>query len=92
MSDETTNDVTNLKTLQDLLAAITVETLKSNLTETLEKLETELSSSDIIQTYKTLMTELEHVNNLVSSLETVNQLLSKKCGIPVIVGTLSSRR
>ena len=79
MSNEKNNEVMNLEKLQKSLVELTTETLKSNLTKTLERLETEteLSNRDVIQAYKKMMAELEHVKNLVASLETINKFLSK---------------
>lgn len=80
MSNEKNNKVMNLETLQVSLVNLTSETMKSNLTEIVGKLEeletaTELNSSDVIQIYKDLMKKIEHLNNLIAALETIDQFI-----------------
>ena len=88
MSDETTNEVTTLETLQNSLVVVTSETMKSKLTEIVEKLEkleteSELSSNSLRHAYKELMKELENVDNLIAALESIHMLIFRKGGIPV---------
>ena len=91
MSDETT-----LETIQDSLVILTSETMKSNLTEAiekLEKLETEsnLSNSNVTHVYNDLMKKIEHLKNLIAALETINRFIRDKDGIHRVFTTIPKK-
>ena len=77
------NDETTLEMLQNSLVVLTSETMKSNLTKTIENLdnlekESNLSRCNVTQVYNDLMKKIEHLKNLIAALETLNQLIIDK--------------
>ena len=72
---------------------LTSETMKSNLTEAIEKLddlekESNLNNTNLRHVYSDLMKKIEHLNNLIAALESIHQLLFRKGGIPLIATTI----
>ena len=97
MNDETNNEVTTLEMLQNSLVVLTSETMKSNLTKTIEKLdnlekESKLSSNSVIHAYKELMKKIDHLNNLIAALETINNFIRDKDGISMVFETIQKRQ
>ena len=97
MNDETNNEVTTLEMLQNSLVVLTSETMKSNLTKTIEKLdnlekESKLSSNSVIHAYKELMKKIDHLNNLIAALETINKFIRDKDGISMVFETIQKRQ
>ena len=97
MNDEKANEVTTLETIQKSLVVLTSETMKSNLTEAIEKLESlekesNLSNSDVRHVYNDLMKKIEHLKNLIAALETIDIFIRDKHGIPMVFETIQKRQ
>lgn len=97
MSDETTNKETTLETTQESLVDLITKMMKSNLTEIIEEVEklentSNVRSGDIKRVYNDLMKETEHLNNLIVSLETVEQLIQSKQGYTLIFGSANRKQ
>lgn len=82
MNDEKANEVTTLKTAQESLVVLTFQTMKSNLTETINKLDelenkNKLSNKRIREIHNELMKKNERLNNLIAALETIYEFINK---------------